>query len=532
MLENDCRSRAGEGKAGSGEAVERFTPPRTPDALHAFIREVLGVTVSRRALVQGHAAPFEYLCHSFFEGGDSWPPRARGALAPDEAPLDCIVWANRGGGKTFLGALATALDLIFKDGIQIRILAGSLDQGHRMHEYLRAFFALPGPAALLDGRITERRLRLKNGSMVMVLAQSQTSVRGTRVQKLRCDEVDVFDPLVWEAAQLTTRSAMCGEAYVRGTIEGLSTMHEPHGLMFDLVRDAQEGKRRLFKWGLLDVLEVCDERYSCRGRESELPEAPPARPCSLEPECGGRAKGPAAGGEREAGESGHIEIEDAVRQKSRVPQAVWESEMLCVRASRTNSVLPEFDLRVHVVREGPRDGEIQAWLGGMDFGFRSPTVVLWAALDHASRLWIMDERIVRHELLMQHITAITGSRWPALEWIGIDPAGFQRNDQSGESNAAVMRRSGLHPRCRQVGVQRGLVAVRARLEPADATGPRLLVHERCAGLIEAMQRYRYDPSRPDSDQPLKEGPDHAVDALRYLVVNLDVATPGRVVGYV
>ena len=40
-----------------------------------------------------------------------------------------------------------------------------------------------------------------------VLAQSQRSVRGLRVQKLRCDEVELFDPAVWEAAQLTTRSA-------------------------------------------------------------------------------------------------------------------------------------------------------------------------------------------------------------------------------------------------------------------------------------------------------------------------------------
>jgi hypothetical protein len=35
---------------------------------------------------------------------------------------------------------------------------------------------------MLDGRITERRVKLTNGSVAEVLAQSETSVRGTRVQ--------------------------------------------------------------------------------------------------------------------------------------------------------------------------------------------------------------------------------------------------------------------------------------------------------------------------------------------------------------
>jgi hypothetical protein len=519
-----------EDRSASAAAVSEQPPPATPDALHHYIQQIFGVCIARSAMMPGHTPPFEYLCHSFFEGARCWPPRPREEAAPDDPPLDCIVWANRGGGKTFLGALATALDLIHKPGIQIRILAGSLDQGHRMHEHLRAFFTMQNLAPMLDGRITERRIRLLNGSAVVVMAQSQTAVRGTRVQKLRCDEVDVFDKRIWEAAQLTTRSTVCGTVYVRGTIECLSTMHEPHGLMFDLVREAAEGRRRLFKWG---VMETCDGRYSCAGRESELPGAPPSRPCALYEECGGRAKLRGQGrGERESEMEGHIEVQDVLRQKARVPRAVWESEMLCLRPSRTSAVLPEFDVREHVVRQMPAEGEIVRWIGGMDFGFRAPTVVLWGALDHRARLWIMDERIVRQEVLLRHIEAIRTSKWPAMEWIGIDPAGYQRSDQTGECNAAVMQRHGLRPRGRQAGILAGLVAIRARLRPADGSGARLLVHERCPGLIEAMQRYRYDDARPDSDQPVKDGPDHAVDALRYMVVNLDSASSGRVEEYV
>ncbi len=38
---------------------------------------------------------------------------------------------------------------------------------------------------------------MKNGAKAAVLAQSQRAVRGLHVQKLRCDEVEMFDPQVW-----------------------------------------------------------------------------------------------------------------------------------------------------------------------------------------------------------------------------------------------------------------------------------------------------------------------------------------------
>ena len=45
---------------------------------------------------------------------------------------------GRGAGKTRLGAIATLLDLLHKPGINIRILAGSLEQSLRMWEHLTA----------------------------------------------------------------------------------------------------------------------------------------------------------------------------------------------------------------------------------------------------------------------------------------------------------------------------------------------------------------------------------------------------------
>jgi len=444
------------------------------------------------------------------------------------------VWANRGGGKTMLGALATLLDVVFKPGIEVRLLGGSMEQSRRMHAHLTRFLAKPVFDGLINGRITDKRVRLTNGSEVELLAQSQASVRGTRVHKLRCDEVDLFDADVWEAAQLVTRSATLGAFSVRGSVECLSTMHMPHGVMHKLVSEAKDGTRALFRWGVMDVLARCGPEHDCEKGKISLPQAqgaPGRKPgrCILWKDCEGRAKEVA---------DGHLRVDDAIAMKRRVAVSTWRCEMLCERPKRTDCVLPEFDWATHVVPElpfSPESGGVR-WLGGVDFGYRAPTVVLWAALDRHDVLWIVDERVEKGVILDEHITAIQrglASAWPACEWLGVDPAGNSTNEQTGVSSVAKMRAAGLTVKTRRLGVSEGLALVRARLAPADGNGPRLFVHERCAKLIESLERYHYPANKPESDTPVKrDGFDHAVDALRYLVQNLDKPVKGINGGYV
>lgn len=478
--------------------------PSSPEALRTFLREHLGLEFPRAPLIEGHATPFDYLSFVFFE-----PPHSPDA--PDDpraSPArDAVVWANRGGGKTFLGALATLLDLVFKPGISVRILGGSLDQSRRMHAHLEGFFREEPFASMLAGRITRDRITLSNGSACEVLAQSQTSVRGTRVQKLRCDEVELFDPDVWEAAQLTTRSKQCGGVWVRGSIECLSTMHLPYGLMFKVVKEASEGTRRLFRWGALDVLERCGPSLACRAGHVD---------CPLLAECAGRAKSIEAPG-------GHLSIRDAIDQKARVGKATWESEMLCLRPSRRDAVLPEFNRGTHV--QSPPETGRASWtrVGGMDFGYRSAMVALRAEVDPQGRLWIVDEWVRTETLLREAIAWLLGADHPPgapPEWVAVDPAGMQRHEQTGCSNVQVMKDAGLHAKACRSDLADGLISLRARLAPA--TGPaRLFIAPRCTRLIESLEGYHYPSDDPRSLVPVKDGHDHAVDALRYLVVALD-----------
>lgn len=519
--------------------------PSNPIELHSFLSATLNLTAPTASLIPGHAAPFDYLAHAFF--ADHRP-----AVLPQASPPDCIVWANRGGGKTFLGAVATFLDLAFKPGIEIRILGGSLDQSRRMHAYLRRLLQPANPNAALEALLadlkpafTARRIVCRNGAAAELLAQSHTSVRGTRIQKLRLDEVDLFDPSVFEAAQLTTRSERLGDLHIRGTVECLSTMHIPHGLMHSLVAHARSvssapttadaagplmGPPRwsLFKWGIVDSLARCGPEHTCGD-----PHDPP-RACPLFEECGGRAKDPAR-------TMGHIEVSDALTQKARVSPAIWKTEMLCLRPSRSHTVLPEFVHDRHVkpaahIRWEPGSSLV----AGVDFGYRAPTAILWGMLAPDRTITIFHEHVECERLIEEHAgTLLAPPRnlpvdapdpFPPISVLGVDPSGDCATGLPGKSCVQVLRACGLSPVFQHSEIAHGLERIRVRFRPADPTKPpRLFVSSACPKLIESLERYHYDPKKPESTTPVKDGNDHVIDALRYLLINLDRPTNTKLV---
>jgi len=490
--------------------------PETPAALHTLVRRGFGLNVGRTAVGRGSTPPFDYLCHSFFDGGDG------------------VVWANRGGGKTMLGAVATLLDLIYKPGIQVRILGGSLEQSGKMYEHLRSLLDRPllrgdaGQSHVLATPATSRRVVLANGSRVEILAGSQRSVRGTRVHKLRCDEVEEFDPAVWEAAQLVTRSGVCGGRPVRGSVEGLSTMHRPFGLMSRLVGDEpnkhpeQPASKtaagpRVFKWNALDVVARCPPTLKCAG-------------CVLWDNCEGRAKTVLPG-------AGFVPVGDLIAQRNRTSDLTWSAEMMCERPGVSASVYPHFDAHTpgrHVVETpawlsdfSPGESATQTiWVGGMDFGLRSPHVMLWARVrggGRATTVHVVDEYQAADLTLDRQLQAIDAQRrqrgWPAadaLDWVGVDPAGHQRDRHSGRTDIALVREAGYRVRSARSRITEGIEIVRRRFDRGTLT-----IHPRCVQLIRALQSYRFDPARPGNDEPIKDGPDHACDALRYLLLNLE-----------
>jgi hypothetical protein len=481
--------------------------PRDRRELAAWVAAILEMPLPEKGCCAGHGSPLDYLAHSFFER---------------EGGTDAVVWACRGGGKTMVGAVATLLDLLFKPGIQIRILGGSFEQSEKMYSYLRGLVERHFSEQLREAP-TQRRLELANGSKVEVLAQSDTSVRGQRVQKLRCDEVELFDPGVWEAAQLTTRSsgrALDG-ARVKGSVEAFSTMHKPGGLMEKVLEEQGEnGQRKVFAWCVWDVLEKCPEWRQCAG-------------CPLEKACRGRAK-------LVEGEGGFVKIEDVIAMRGRVSSATWEHEMLCQRPRFEDAVFGGFRRETHVrgwVGEAASPGSVvvvegramraEAVIAGVDFGYRHAFVCVWMVmLREAGRrvVWVVDELVTREQTVARNAEQMRAARWSGATGgfvsgvtVYCDNAGGQVNGQTGKTDERVLREAGFVTKRRAMRIEEGVAEMAELVSPAEG-GARLLVDPRCVRVIAALEGYR----RGADGAPVKDGVhDHVVDALRYAVAGHD-----------
>ena len=184
------------------------------DQLYEWVTTILRLKLPRTPVCPGHDSPFDYLRHAYFE-----PTTRLRRLGPAGRREDAR-W----------GRSATLLDLLHKPGVAVRILAGSLEQSLRMWEHL-----LPDVVAYLesklDGKLGCAAVQDRSAGRPPASSRSRSGrVRGLRVQKLRCDEVEMFDPDVWEAAQLITRTRPADELNPRpvaGVVEALSTLHKP-----------------------------------------------------------------------------------------------------------------------------------------------------------------------------------------------------------------------------------------------------------------------------------------------------------------
>ena len=469
-------------RAAGVYAELRQIRPQTRRDLKNYVKVFLGIDVPDKRICPEHQNPMDYLWHTFYESKHE--PRA--------ANHDSIVWANRAGGKTELAAIATLLDCLFKSNCQVRILSGSGEQAGRMYEYLTGFLC-HGYEQFLAGPVRKAKCRFINGSAVEVLTQSATSVRGQHVQKLRCDELELFDEDVFAAAKFATQST----ASITAGMELISTMHRPYGLMHEVVTSAPKFGTPVFKWCVWEVIEKCVGR-SCSQ-------------CSLSEDCRGRAKVA----------NGYLKIDDCITQMRRASRTGWEAEMLCMRPSRQNVVFDEFDPAVHI---GTVDYDSNLPLyRALDFGFVNPFVCLWIQVDDAGVVRVIDEYVRRRATIDVHALEIKRRTPVAEEQVTAtfcDPAGKSVNDVTGTSAVRELRSFGIAVRFKRSGILEGIELIRRAIRSGDGKSS-LVVSPRCPRLIEAMECYHYPESaNAPGELPQKDGLyDHPIDALRYFFIN-------------
>jgi len=189
----------------------------------------------------------------------------------------------------------------------------------------------------------------------------------------------------------------------------------------------------------------------------------------------------------------------------------------------------------------------------IDHGTRNPTVCLWATISPTGTVYIYDEYYQPGPLAMDHAKEIrkrrtmrdhkTGELIPLerFQYSLIDPSAFNKEGTSGESPAQQYYEVGVPvvkapvaESLRDVGS--GIAVVQKYLNVLDPTTgrPKLQILSGMApNLIREFKEYVWDElstlrrsRRNEPERPRKIN-DHALDALRYLLVSRPTASPDR-----
>lgn len=158
--------------------------------------------------------------------------------------------------------------------------------------------------------------------------------------------------------------------------------------------------------------------------------------------------------------------------------------------------------------------------GGIDFGFSDPFVALGAVqfapdgyddvykaiVDQQDVIYIYYERYKSRTSMRLHAAA--------MRRVFSRNAGMWHADPSRPDSIDDLRRGGIKVRGARNDILVGIEAVDARIESG-----RLLISPECSALRAEAQSYRY-PSNKAGEKP-EPGIDHAMDALRYMIISID-----------
>lgn len=187
------------------------------------------------------------------------------------------------------------------------------------------------------------------------------------------------------------------------------------------------------------------------------------------------------------------------------------------------------------VEEFPRAPKEWPRYGGLDWGYQSPGVYLWAVHHPDGFLDVEDEFVFngpRNDKLIarevaQEIVRRNISRGITVKRTFADPSmGESRGHESAETYLDTFRKHGVP--CEPADNDRinGWARVRAWLRSMPDGRPFLRVHPRCRYLIRTFGEALMDEQRPEDLDT--DGEDHALDTLRYIICGRPQAPGGPV----
>ena len=161
-----------------------------------------------------------------------------------------------------------------------------------------------------------------------------------------------------------------------------------------------------------------------------------------------------------------------------------------------------------------------------DYGFTSPSCVLWGALDHDDNLWIYRELYIKRQNgdeLGQRIKDLELN--DPLPIISVLDGACWNRTGSGMTIAELINKNG----CRFIPADknriRGKLEIHKRLRVDPEAGSKLRIFGSCTNLIRELTSLPL--SKNNSEDVDTKASDHAYDALRYMCMTRQVESPSR-----
>ena len=225
-------------------------------------------------------------------------------------------------------------------------------------------------------------------------------------------------------------------------------------------------------------------------------------------------------------ENPHLSMEDIEEAQRTMSARVFMQEYGADFTLSSGQVYKEFNEAVHIV---PADELFihPDWprFRSIDFGYENPFVCLYITVDPEDRVIIYDEYYQRHRTVEQHANFLNEQRSVfCSSKTNSDKAEkevgdfvYTTCDPSGASARATLLENGIPTLAVRSNIFQGLEAVREQLRIRADGKPGLYVSSLCVETIKEFNLYSY-PESAISEEPVKDH-DHAMDAIRYFVVN-------------
>jgi PBSX family phage terminase large subunit len=177
-------------------------------------------------------------------------------------------------------------------------------------------------------------------------------------------------------------------------------------------------------------------------------------------------------------------------------------------------IYPEFRREIHTLTIIP-ESFVQV-IAGVDWGFANPGVILVLGLDGDGRMWVLEEHYQRQRRIEEWVTVAQQARktWQ-IKTFYCDP--------SEPDYIKAFRDGGLNAVGANNTVNTGLQMVKNRLVLQGDGRPRLFLRRDVMNLMAEFETYQWAENRYGiRDEPVKAN-DHALDALRYGVMGVDMS---------